>query len=33
VNSVHWEKGVRPVSLDKPLRDLALFTGVGSIER
>jgi uncharacterized protein YcaQ len=33
VNSVHWEEGVKPVSLDKPLRDLARFTGVGSIER
>jgi uncharacterized protein YcaQ len=33
VNSVHWEEGVKPVSLDKPLRDLARFIGVGSIER
>src|SRR5207302_3407041 len=25
VNSVHWEPGVKPVSLDKPLRTLAAF--------
>jgi uncharacterized protein YcaQ len=33
VNSVHWEPGARPVSLDKPLRDLARWLGAGSIER
>jgi hypothetical protein len=33
VNSVHWESGVKPVSLDKPLRDLARFVGAGSIAR
>ena len=33
VNSVHWEPGVRPVSLDKPLGELARFVGAGSIER
>jgi uncharacterized protein YcaQ len=32
VNSVHWEPGVKPVSLDRPLRDLARFVGAGSIE-
>jgi uncharacterized protein YcaQ len=31
VNSVHWETGVKPVSLDRPLRDLARFVGAGSI--
>jgi uncharacterized protein YcaQ len=33
VNSVHWEPGVKPVSLDKPLRDLARWVGAGSIDR
>src|SRR5205823_8982560 len=33
VNSVHWETGVRPVSLDKPLRSLAAFVGADTIER
>ena len=32
VNSVHWEPGVKPVSLLRPLRDLAKFIGAGSIE-
>jgi len=32
VNSVHWEPGVRPVSLTKPLRDLGRWLGAGSIE-
>jgi uncharacterized protein YcaQ len=32
VNSVHWEVGVKPVSLHKPLRSLATFIGAGSIE-
>jgi uncharacterized protein YcaQ len=32
VNSVHWEPGVKPVSLQKPLRSLASFVGAGSIE-
>ena len=32
VNSVHWEPGVRPVSLQRPLRDLAKFIGADSIE-
>jgi uncharacterized protein YcaQ len=31
VNSVHWEPGVKPVSLAKPLRDLARWLGAGSI--
>src|SRR5215208_5339322 len=33
VNSVHWEPGVKPVSLDRPLRSLARFVGAGSIEQ
>jgi uncharacterized protein len=33
VNSVHWEPGVKPVSLTKPLRELASWLGAGSIER
>ncbi len=33
VNSVHWEPGVKPVPVDRPLRDLARFVGAGSIER
>jgi len=32
VQSVHWEPGVKPVSLDKPLRSLAKFVGAGSID-
>jgi len=32
VNSVHWEPGVKPVSLAKPLRDLARWLGAGSID-
>lgn len=32
INSVHWEPGVKPVSLDRPLRDLARWLGAGSIE-
>jgi uncharacterized protein YcaQ len=32
LNSVHWEAGVKPVSLQKPLRSLATFIGAGSIE-
>ena len=31
VNSVHWEPGVEPVSLERPLRSLAAFVGAGSI--
>lgn len=33
INSVHWEPGVKPVSLDRPLRDLARWVGAGSIEK
>src|SRR5439155_17523249 len=32
VNSVHWEPGVKPTSLQKQLRSLAKFIGAGSIE-
>ena len=32
VNSVHWEPGVKPVSLRRPVMDLAKFIGAGSIE-
>ena len=32
LNSVHWEAGVKPVSLAKPLRDLARWLGAGSID-
>jgi uncharacterized protein YcaQ len=32
VQSLHWEHSVRPVSLAKPLRDLAAFVGAGSID-
>ena len=32
VNGVWWEPGVKPVSLDRPLRSLARFLGAGSIE-
>ena len=31
--AVHWEPGVKPVSLDRPLRSLAAFIGAGTIER
>jgi len=33
VNSVHWEPGVEPVPLEKPLRELARFLGAARIER
>ena len=33
VNSVHWEPGAKPVSLDGPLRSLAAFLDAGSIAR
>ena len=32
VNSVHWEPGVKPVSLQKPMREPRGFVGAGSIE-
>ncbi len=32
VNSVHWEEGVQPVSLQTPLRSLAKFVGAHSVE-
>ena len=32
VNSVHWEPDVKPVSLQRPLRELAKFIGADSIE-
>jgi uncharacterized protein YcaQ len=32
VNGVWWEPGATPVSLDRPLRELARFVGAGSIE-
>jgi uncharacterized protein len=32
VNGVWWEPGVKPFSLDQPLRSLATFVGAGSIE-
>jgi uncharacterized protein YcaQ len=32
VNSVHWEPGVKPISLQKPLRSLAAFIGADSID-
>ena len=32
VNSVHWQRGAKPVALDKPLRELARFVGAASIE-
>ena len=31
VNGAWWEHGVKPVSLDVPLRSLAKFLGAGSI--
>lgn len=33
VHAVHWEPGVRPVSLERPLRSLAGFLGAGTIEQ
>jgi uncharacterized protein YcaQ len=33
VNGIWWEAGVRPVSVERPLRELARFVGAGSIER
>jgi uncharacterized protein YcaQ len=33
VDSLYWEPGVKPVSLQKPLRELARFLGAGSIEQ
>jgi uncharacterized protein YcaQ len=32
VDGVWWEQGVKPVSLDRPLRDLARFLGADTIE-
>jgi uncharacterized protein YcaQ len=32
VNSVHWEPGIKPVSLQRPLRSLARFVGADSID-
>ncbi|HEX7145311.1 MAG TPA: crosslink repair DNA glycosylase YcaQ family protein, partial [Gaiellaceae bacterium] len=32
VNGIWWEPGVKPVSVQKPLRSLATFIGAGSIE-
>jgi uncharacterized protein YcaQ len=32
VNSVHWEPGVKPVDLERPLRSLARFVGAGAVE-
>jgi uncharacterized protein len=32
VTSVHWEPGVKPLSLDRTLRSLGRFVGAGSIE-
>jgi uncharacterized protein YcaQ len=32
VNSVHWEPGAKPVSLQTPLRSLATFIGADSID-
>jgi uncharacterized protein YcaQ len=31
VNGVWWEPGIKPVSLQKPLKELAAFVGAGSI--
>jgi uncharacterized protein YcaQ len=33
VNGIWWEPGARPVSLERPLRDLAAFLGAERIER
>ena len=32
INSVHWEPGVKPVSLTRPLRELARWLSAGSID-
>lgn len=32
INSVHWEPGVKPVSLERPLRSLGRFVGADSID-
>jgi uncharacterized protein YcaQ len=32
VESLHWEPGTKPLSLTKPLRELAAFVGAGSID-
>jgi uncharacterized protein YcaQ len=32
VSSIHWEPGVKPVPIQKTLRELATFVGAGSIE-
>jgi uncharacterized protein YcaQ len=32
VSSVHWEPGVKPASLARPLRDLAAFVGADRVE-
>jgi uncharacterized protein YcaQ len=32
VNGIWWEPGVKPVSIQKPLRSLATFLGAGSID-
>jgi uncharacterized protein YcaQ len=32
VKGIWWESGVKPVSLQRPLRELATFVGAGSIE-
>ena len=32
VNSVHWEPGVRPISVDRTVRSLARFVGAERIE-
>jgi uncharacterized protein YcaQ len=32
INSVHWEPGVRPISLERPLRNLARFVGAEAVE-
>jgi uncharacterized protein len=32
VKGIWWEQGVKPVSVQKPLRSLATFIGAGSIE-
>jgi uncharacterized protein YcaQ len=33
VNGVWWEPGVKPASIERPLRSLASFLGAGSIAR
>jgi uncharacterized protein YcaQ len=32
VNSVHWERGIQPVGLERPLRGLARFVGAARVE-